>query len=342
MSRWEARTVAAVLAVAAVTIAGCSSGEDDDASTGPMVSATAPSAGASTAQPDGEVRAAAPIDSLTFSRPAAEGAPSALFAAVTGDGTQIEVASSDAGSAPLHTLTTPVPVVDVAAAQDGTLLLAMNGAVGRLHLDAGTIDTIDVDGDVRTVAELADGRIAAGLAGGRLALLTPDGGVDAEITGIASVDALAVTGDALTVLDRTQTSVTEIDLAENRPGLALRAGEGATELTTDHHGRILVSDTNGRELLVYTTGDLILRQRFPTGSGPYAVAYDDVAERVWVTLPETGEVVGYDLSTGVGVETARYTTVRQPDAIAVDPSTGDLLIGSATGDGLQRIPLGRS
>jgi hypothetical protein len=30
--------------------------------------------------------------------------------------------------------------------------------------------------------------------------------------------------------------------------------------------------------------------------------------------------------------------VRQPNSVAVDADTGDLYVGSATGDGLQRIP----
>jgi len=38
------------------------------------------------------------------------------------------------------------------------------------------------------------------------------------------------------------------------------------------------------------------------------------------------------------VETARYPTVRQPNSVTVDTVNGDLLIGSATGDGLQQIP----
>ncbi len=115
-------------------------------------------------------------------------------------------------------------------------------------------------------------------------------------------------------------------------------GEGATQLTTDHYGRILVTDTTGDELLAYTTDTLMLRQRFPAGLAPYAVAYDDTADRAWVTLTETNEVVGFDLSSGVGVETARYPTVRQPNSVTVDTVNGDLLIGSATGDGLQQIP----
>ena len=59
----------------------------------------------------------------------------------------------------------------------------------------------------------------------------------------------------------------------------------------------------------------------------------------WVTLTAENQVVGYDIATGIPVEQARFDTVRQPDTVAVDTAGGALLIGSATGDGLQRIPL---
>jgi phosphohistidine swiveling domain-containing protein len=57
-----------------------------------------------------------------------------------------------------------------------------------------------------------------------------------------------------------------------------------------------------------------------------------------VTLPASNEVVGYTLDTGIPVEAERLATVRQPNSVAVDADTGDLYVGSATGDGLQRIP----
>jgi hypothetical protein len=105
----------------------------------------------------------------------------------------------------------------------------------------------------------------------------------------------------------------------------------------DHFGRRLVTDTDGAELLVYTADPLVLHQRFPVGSSPYALAYDQRSETVWVTLTGSNEVVGYELSTGIPVEVGRYPTVRQPNSATVDARTGDLFVGSATGDGLQRI-----
>ena len=145
------------------------------------------------------------------------------------------------------------------------------------------------------------------------------------------------TGDHLAALDRRQTSITQIDLGSDSLGLSLRAGEGATNLATDHFGRILVTDTTGGELLVLTNDPLTMRQRFPGGTSPYGVAYDNRADVAWVTLTGTNEVVGYKLGTGMPKEVHRFPTVRQPDSVAVDPDTGNLFIGSAAGDGMQTI-----
>lgn len=155
---------------------------------------------------------------------------------------------------------------------------------------------------------------------------------------MTSADSLASTPNGVSVLDRRQTSVTDLDLDDGTLGVALRAGEGAAEMTSDEFGRLLVTDSTGTELLVFTSHDLLMRQRFPVGSQPWAIAYDEQSGVAWVTLPALNEVVGYTLDTGIPVEARRLATVRQPNSVAVDADTGDLYVGSATGDGLQRIP----
>ena len=157
------------------------------------------------------------------------------------------------------------------------------------------------------------------------------------MTGLVSADAIAAVDGNLVVLDRRQSSVTEIDDGSTSLGLALRAGDGATNLVADHWGRVLVTDTTNGALLVFTTDSLVLRQRYPVGSSPYAVAVDERSGTVWVTLTATNEVLGYDLSSGIPVEIARHATVGQPNSVAVDPDTGDVFVGSAAGDGVQRI-----
>lgn len=216
----------------------------------------------------------------------------------------------------------------------GEILAVSPGRVVRINVADGTWETLDIEGEVQSAAVLPDGRIAAGLAEGVVAILD-QGEVTKRISGLASVDALAAVDDSLIALDRRQSVLMEINIESETHGLALRTGQGAALLATDHWGRLLVTDPRTRELTVFGPDPLMMRQRIPTGSAPYAVAYDDTREIAWVTLTETNEVVGYDLSTGIAREVHRYPTVRQPNSIAVDPATGDVYIA---GEGLQRIP----
>ncbi|PTR27591.1 hypothetical protein C8K36_104213 [Rhodococcus sp. OK519] len=228
---------------------------------------------------------------------------------------------------------------ELTVASDGRVLLPMDGRVQIVNVASGETSSVTVDGDARSALFLPDGTLAVGSASGKIQILDADGAVTKTISGLASVDELALTNGDLSALDRRQTSLTEIDLEDSSLGMALRAGEGATQLVTDEHGRILVADTAGNELLVFTTDSLIMRQRYPVPHAPYALAYDDRTDLVWVTLTGSNKVIGYDLSTGVPVEKGRFDTVRQPNSVAVDTTTGTLVVGSATGDGLQRIPL---
>ena len=227
----------------------------------------------------------------------------------------------------------------ITLAPDGRVLAPMDGRVQIVDIASGQAAPTTVDGDARSAAFLPDGRLAVGLANGRIQVIAGTGGTTETISGLASVDALAVTGERLSALDRRQTALTEVDLDDASLGMALRAGEGATQLTTDEFGRILVTDTTGGELLVFTADPLMMRQRYPITHAPYGIAYDERTDLVWVTITGDNKVIGYDISTGVPVEQARYDTVRQPNSVTVDTAGGALLVGSATGDGLRRIPL---
>jgi DNA-binding beta-propeller fold protein YncE len=221
------------------------------------------------------------------------------------------------------------------AAGPGEIFVATGDRIGRYDLATQKlVATYSADGPARSAAVLSDGRVAVGTANGRVLVFDGER-VVARVGGFASVDALAAVGNSLVALDVRQSMVIEVNIADQAHGLALRTGQGAAQLATDHWGRVLVTDPRTRELTVYSANPLMMRQRIPTTSAPYAVTYDNVHEIAWVTLTETNEVVGYDLSTGTAREVHRYPTVRQPNAIAVDPETGELFVA---GEGLQRIP----
>jgi hypothetical protein len=224
----------------------------------------------------------------------------------------------------------------------GEVLVPAGDRVVRVSVADGAITNVPSGGNAVSAIWAPDGTLAVGTSDGKVRLIDPDSGQSTDIDGLVSVEGLAVTGDSLVALDRRQSSVTEIDLGDHSLGLALRAGDGATGIVGDDLGRLVVTDTTDGELLSFTAEPLVLHQRFPVGSSPYAVAVDDRTGIVWLTSTATNEVVGYDLSSGIPAETARFATVRQPNTLAVDERTGDLLVGSAAGEGLQTIPASNS
>jgi len=263
-------------------------------------------------------------------------ATTGLLATIGSDRTTLQILNPD-GTDPPREVTLPAPAAGLSPGKPGEVLVPAGAAVARVDLATGTVTEVAVGGDARSAA-LDDGDLAVGDADGTVRIV----GTDTTVTGLVSADAIAAVDGNLVVLDRRQSSVTEIDDGSTSLGLALRAGDGAANLVADHWGRVLVTDTTDGALLMFTTDSLVLRQRYPVGSSPYAVTVDERSGTVWVTLTASNEVLGYDLSSGIPEEIARHATVRQPNSVAVDPDTGDVFVGSAAGDGVQRIAVRES
>ena len=242
------------------------------------------------------------------------------------------------GSGTPRTLRLPGPATAVTGDGRGTVYAATRGGIFTVELAGGRIDRATIDGadgtDFTAIARRADGRLVLGSADGVAYTLAADRTVAEKADIFARVDAIATQGDYAVVLDRAQTSVTALN-PDGSAGLALRAGLGATTMTADPAGRILVTDTRGGQLLVFGVDPLIERQAYPVGGSPYGVAGS--SGLVWVSQTATNTVVGYDLATGIPVEKVRYPTVRQPDSLAFDEASGTLYVVSGSGAGVQVI-----
>ncbi|WP_395311801.1 hypothetical protein V4U86_14060 [Mycobacterium sp. AMU20-3851] len=239
-----------------------------------------------------------------------------------------------------YTIALPAEAAALTGDGSGEVWLAVRGGYLRVNIAAAAATPVEVEGradtDFTAIARHADGRLVLGSADGTLYTLDSDTTVSAELKKFARVDVLVAQDDSMVVLDRGQTSVTEIDGDGTGTEQALRAGEGATNMATDPAGRVLVTDTRGGALLVYGTEPLILRQRFPVHDAPYGVAGS--ADLAWVSQTATNTVVGYDLATGIPVEKVRYRTVQQPNTLAFDDATNTLFVVSGSGAGVQVIP----
>lgn len=239
----------------------------------------------------------------------------------------------------------PGPVTALAADGHGTAYLAGRGGYFAVELRTGRVTSVAVAGAAQTeftaVAQRADGRLVLGSADGAvytLASQTPGTVTGATVTNrnkiFARVDWLVTQGNTTVVLDRGQTSVTTID-ADGHAQQALRAGRGATTMAADPAGLVLVADTRGGQLLVYSVDPLILRQAYPVPQAPYGLAGSHAL--AWVSQTVSNIVIGYDLSTGIPVEKVRYPTVQQPNSLAFDEASDTLYVVSGSGAGVQVI-----
>jgi DNA-binding beta-propeller fold protein YncE len=255
------------------------------------------------------------------------------------DGQGRTVVSILAGSSPTPPVALPANATAIAGDDRGKAFLATRGGYFRLDVATGSVDKVDVtderDTDFTAITRRADGLLVLGSADGSVYTMSSDTGVGTRLHIFARVDALAAQDNTVVVLDRGQTSVTEVDSSGSRAEQALRAGDGATTIAADHRGRVLVANTRGDELLVFGTDPLILRQRYPVPDAPYGLAGS--SRLAWVSQTAANSVVGYDLSTGIPVEKVRYRTVQQPDILAFDDATDTLYVVSGSGAGVQVI-----
>jgi DNA-binding beta-propeller fold protein YncE len=235
----------------------------------------------------------------------------------------------------------PGPAADlVPAADSGEVLVPVTtpGCLIRVRVDGGAPNRIDFDGPAR--GAVAVGGVTVIALGDRLVML--DGNRQrAPIRGFSDaarlVVAPAATATKIWVLDRGRSAVSVVDLSSGKISPELRAGNGAADAVADRFGRILVTDTRDGELLAFGGDPPMLRQRFPLPGAPYGVAYDARRDLAWVTLTGRDEVVGLGVAGGEPVMIHRFATIHEPNAVAVDPISGRVLVVSASGMGLQMI-----
>ena len=220
----------------------------------------------------------------------------------------------------------------------GVAYAATRGGFSTVDLTTGTVTATAIDGEANTdftaIARRADGSMVLGSSGGAIVIVDDKRAVTSKTEIFARVDAIVVEGDTAVVLDRGQTSVTALN-EQGATLQALRAGTGATTIAADSAGRVLVVDTRGGQLLVFTVDPLIQRQGYPVSGTPYGIVGSQ--SLIWVSETTNNAVVGYDLATGIPVEQMRYPTVRQPNSLAYDEVADTLYVVSGSGDGIQVI-----
>jgi DNA-binding beta-propeller fold protein YncE len=328
--------VTTLVSCAAVTVA-CSSAEPNDPLmvTDDPVAATAATSPPATATPAGTTSAlsgtptAMVVDPRTRTLAIAVAEPPAVLLYRLTDGDTLPEPTTVPLPAPADTL--------AMAGESGPLLASTSAgrAVVRVELPGGDTSSAAIRGEPVSAAQLDDSTLVAVRDRKAVAVVKGDR-VFRMITGeMLSADQVVSTGSGAVVLDRLRNAVFELDLDTASVAQGLRAGKGATNAVTDRFGRVLVADTRGGALLAFSLNPLLLRQNYPVAGAPYGLAYDAKRDLLWVTLTETNEVVGYDVAGGEPTEKVRYPSVEQPNFVAVEPSSGRVIVASATGKGVQ-------
>ncbi|WP_100469978.1 YncE family protein [Mycobacteroides abscessus] len=335
--RGTVAALAVVITAAAAASSGCSSGGDSENSADPRVITPASAAQSPpvTTAPAGTVhRIAGQASAVLFDT------STKTVSILANEGRIVTTVTRDDLDTVRRVTRLPSPATAAVGDDRGTVYLSTAGGYFALDIASGRADKVNISGHENTefsaITRRPDGRIVLGSADGTVFTLDLQNQVIAHAAGFAHIDSLAYQGNTVAVLDRAQSSVTTLTAAGDGTAHALRAGEGATTMLADDKGRLLVADTRGGALLAFGLADsLILRQRYPVSGAPYGLAYS--ATLIWVSQTATNTVIGYDLSTGIPEERARFATVRQPNSLVSDGST--LFVASGAGDGIQAIDI---
>ncbi len=117
------------------------------------------------------------------------------------------------------------------------------------------------------------------------------------------------------------------------------SGTGPTHAVTGSDGIYWVVDTSGGAVLGFKVDGDGPRQvaRIPVGAKPYGVAYDEGRSTLWITLITSNKLVGLHLKGTSVTSRTTYDTVRQPNTVAVDQTTGTLVVTGSTPDGFVQL-----
>lgn len=205
----------------------------------------------------------------------------------------------------------------------------------QVSLPDGVVTATEVGEYPHDAAQTESGRIlVADERGGTLSVL--DGAdVVHRFLDVAQPGGVAAVGDVAAVIDVGDFTLTTYDVLAEEPLERVPAGAGPTHIVTDRRGGLIVADTRDNALLFFDIAPLAQRTRVSVDGTPYGLAYDERADLLWVTLTARNELVGFDLTGATAREVVRFSTVRQPNTIAVDPGSGRIWVASRTTGELQ-------
>lgn len=196
--------------------------------------------------------------------------------------------------------------------------------VGRYPHDATAVGSrsFTADGVGSTLSVVRDGRRVGQVP------------VDAQPGGVVAV------GDRVAVVSARSYTVELYDGTSDDPrGSGSRnAGLGPSHAALGPRGRLAVTDTRGRSLMVYDTRPgLRFYARLKVGGVPVGIASDVRRGRIWVALSDRNRILPIDLTGDEPRVGQAVNVVRSPFSFAVDPASGRLVVASTTSGTVQLI-----
>lgn len=233
----------------------------------------------------------------------------------------------------------------------------LNAAAGHFYLGCGDyvldIDPqdpanpqrieVDTDFPVTSATRLSSGELfVASNEQAEVAIYKDGARVDDFAVGAPTDQLLTVPNrDGVDNVVRTwgkDTTIQSLDWENSRQGGRLRVGVALGQADVGEDGTIVVSDTGGGRVAIYTSEDVVRLHQFGNTAGtPWGVDWDDERQLAWVTSTDKNLAQAFAISSGVPEEAIALPTI--PGAQFVSAlADGSLVIASATGDGLQFVP----
>ena len=235
----------------------------------------------------------------------------------------------------------PEKCTKVTPSADG-VMLACDGALYEYGADGKQLKKSSLDGTPTVATVTTDGRVFVGFKdSNQLHYYSPSGDQLGEAETIVvsrSLDDLVHVNnehgeERLAVIDRDQTSITDIDLATNGPRGALRIGQGVglNSVGRGDQGIFIAADTVQDQFQVFTLNDVVRQvQAAPTGKSPWAVLWDGKRQIAWVSTTGDNKVTGYRIDSGTPIQAAAFDSIPNVRHI-LDSPDGDVLLFGADG-----------
>lgn len=222
----------------------------------------------------------------------------------------------------------------------GPVLVPVESAnqIVQVTLPGGVTRVNDVQKQPHDAATASNGDVVVGNEFGGSISVVRGGRVVKTIADLKQPGGVVRTGGAtIGVVDVGDFTLSTYDLRTFKRTGRIAAGKGPTHGEPLTGNRVLVSDTRGDRILVFSLSPLKQIGSLALPGTPYGLAVDATTDTVWVTLTARNQVVGLDVSGDTPKVIARYPTVRQPNTVAVAPGSKRIWVTGTTGGVLQLI-----